>query len=595
MDNSDTQEIKNKLDIVEVVREYIPQLKPAGSNWKGVCPFHNEKTPSFMVSNDKQIFHCFGCNEGGDVFTFVMKINGYEFPEALSLLAEKAGVTLHKRDPQLASVRNTLFDIHIIATELFHKKLMSKEGNDARKYLSARGISEKTIKDMKIGVAPDAWDKLTHALTLKEYSDIDKLASGLSIKSDKGKMYDRFRNRIILPFVDIQGRVVGFTGRSLEKKEKDESITAKYINSPQTDIYNKSEFMYGLYYAKTEIREKDEVIIVEGNFDQLSLFQAGYKNTVALSGTALTPLHIRTLKRFTNNIVFALDTDEAGIRALEKSILSALESEINAFVVDYKDSHAKDPDEVVQKDAALWGELVASKKVALAYLIEKHTSSITDDDVMMKKNALKNIVPYLVATKNAIEKEHFMKKTSEILKVSESAVLEAVRKVSIATYVPDVNTPTVEQKNLSDENSIVWQWLSLIIAYASLFKNFDYVDIRYISEKNALDVFIYIQSRIKKHETIKYSEIREACKVPENFDSLVLKSETAFKDFSEDEIRKEVLVLWSRVKKDYFHKKLQELSKRIHEAESGGETKKVETLIHEQQLLIEERTKENII
>ena len=303
--NSQVDEIKSKVDIVEIIQEYI-QLKPAGANWKAPCPFHNEKTPSFMVSRDKQIFHCFGCGEGGDIFTFVQKIENIDFPEALKILAEKAGVKLKKIDPTLVSQKTKLMDICHLAAEFFHKALTSsKEGQISRDYIAKRKLSPQTLADFKIGYAPDSWDLLLNLLRKKGYKDNDIFLAGLVVKNDRGQLYDRFRQRLMFPIFDQHGNIVGFTGRILDASKENQG--GKYVNTPQTLIYNKSLIAYGLDKAKSEIKKQDLVVVVEGNMDVIASHQAGIKNVIASSGTALTLEQLKILQRYSNNLALAFD------------------------------------------------------------------------------------------------------------------------------------------------------------------------------------------------------------------------------------------------------------------------------------------------
>ena len=307
------EEIKNRLNIIDVVQEYLP-LKKAGANWKAPCPFHNEKSASFMVSDTKQIWHCFGCGEGGDIFGFVMKIDGVEFSEALKTLAKKAGVELRHEDPKFTNQKTRAMEISDQAAKFFHAYLLkSTEAEAAREYLKRRGLTDQTIEEFQIGLAPNMWEGLLQVLAKKGYKPEELVSAGLVIKSDRraDSYYDRFRNRIMFPITDVAGNVRGFTGRLMPEEEKKPDAGGKYMNTPETVIYNKGHIIYGLDKAKLAVKAKNEMVIVEGQMDVIASHQAGVKNVVASSGTAFTPEQFNMLKRYAETILLSFDTDAA--------------------------------------------------------------------------------------------------------------------------------------------------------------------------------------------------------------------------------------------------------------------------------------------
>ncbi|MBI1755449.1 DNA primase [Candidatus Azambacteria bacterium] len=320
--NFPSEEIKARLNVNEVLSGYI-RLQKQGANWRGLCPFHNEKTPSFYVSPARQIWHCFGCGEGGDIFKFVMKMEGVEFVDALRLLAKKAGVQLKSKDPKAASERVSLLQACAHAAQFFQNNLESTIGAEAKAYLLGRGLTEETMSEFRIGFAPEGWDNLHQYLALKGIKPDTMEKAGLAIASDKSgkrKYFDRFRDRIMFPIADAHGDVIGFTGRYLKEK-KDEG---KYVNSPQTPLYNKSAILYGVDKAKTEIRKKDAAVLVEGQMDMLMSWQDGVKHVVAVSGTAFTREQLDLLKRYTKNLCLLFDADLAGDAATKRSIALAM-------------------------------------------------------------------------------------------------------------------------------------------------------------------------------------------------------------------------------------------------------------------------------
>ncbi|HNX10887.1 MAG TPA: DNA primase, partial [bacterium] len=335
------EEIKSKLDITEVLGEYI-NLRPAGSNLRALCPFHHEKTPSFMVSPEKQIWHCFGCQKGGDIFGFVMEMEGLNFVEALKQLAHKAGVTLQKNDWEDSSKRNKLIDVLSAAKEFYQRQMLGN--NNIKNYLKGRGLDEKSVKEWQVGYSPNSFDDLINHLKKKGYSDEDIFLSGLSQKKEgAGRYFNRFRDRIMFPINDAAGLTVGFTARVNPQTVNPEmEKMGKYINTPQTAVYDKSRVLFGLDKARREIKDQDLAIVVEGQMDAITSQSRGFKNTVASSGTALTFGQVKLLKRYTNNLALAFDADAAGQIAADRGIVEALAQEMNVKIIIIP--QGKDPD-----------------------------------------------------------------------------------------------------------------------------------------------------------------------------------------------------------------------------------------------------------
>ncbi len=339
-------EVRERANILEVVSDYV-SIKKTGRNYKGLCPFHSEKTPSFMVNEEKQIFHCFGCGEGGDVFTFLMKIGHFSFPEAVETLAKRYGVRLSPREVSPAkkkevAKREVLFQINQVASDYFHDLLFRhKEGEPGRNYFAQRGMSKEFLETYRLGYSLDRWDGLVQHLQERKLPFEMARELGLLFPKKKEGWYDVFRGRIIFPIVDVHQRVVGFGGRVIKEGQP------KYINSSESIIYHKGEVLYGLQAAKQSIAEKDGVIIVEGYFDLLTLHQYGFKNSVATLGTALTTQHIRTLKRHTKNFITLFDGDEAGIHASLRTLPLFLEEEVWPKIVALP--KGEDPDGFLRK------------------------------------------------------------------------------------------------------------------------------------------------------------------------------------------------------------------------------------------------------
>ncbi len=397
-------QIKQKLDVAEVLGDYI-QLKPAGTgSLKALCPFHTERTPSFHVSRERQSWHCFGCDKGGDIFSFVMEMDGLTFPEALRQLAKKAGIELpaYKPTPR-DDTRERLLLMHDIAASFYRTTLWSSEyGKGAKAYIESRGIDEALAAKFRLGSAPDAWDVLTGHLTKKGFTEKEIIDGGLAMKRKSGSgCVDRFRNRLMIPLCDAGGNVVAFTARSLPGAG--EADGPKYMNSPETPIYKKSDMLYGLHLAKGGMREKKCVIVVEGNLDVIASHKAGVENIVASSGTALTVSQLRTLARYTKEIVFALDEDAAGYAAAKRVLDLALELQkdpgapqftIQCLII--PDGAGKDPDEIVQKDPELWRRIVAHAEDVIEYVFTKRLRRFEDNAGAAKIDARKALIDELL-------------------------------------------------------------------------------------------------------------------------------------------------------------------------------------------------------
>jgi len=431
------KEIKEKLDIVELVRSYMP-LQAAGKNLKGLCPFHKEKTPSFIVSPDRQTWHCFGqCSEGGDIFSFVMKYENVEFYEALRMLAEKAGIELKSISPASQKEFGVLYDINVAAKDFFVQE--RAQNKNAQTYLLERGIQEETMTTFEIGFCPNAPDALSMHLANMGYDMRDIERAGLVFKTQQGTFVDRFRGRIMFPIHNTFGKVVGFSGRILP--EFDTHNAGKYINSPETLIFNKSKILYGFHITKSAAKEKDEVIVVEGQMDFLMAYQDGVSNVVATSGTALTSYHLEILKKFSENIVFAFDNDEAGVQATERAIDMANVLDINAkvFLLDQE----KDAAEYIQKHPKTLSSLIRQKTLsAFDFYIKKYLSDISGENIKQKMRYMLTKIQLL---QSPIEKTRWIKELSQKFDVSEKALLEELEMLSkkqpLQKKLPQETTP----------------------------------------------------------------------------------------------------------------------------------------------------------
>jgi DNA primase len=421
------EEIKSRLDLADFLRGYL-ELRPAGKNFKALCPFHKEKTPSFMVSPDRQIWHCFGCGQGGDVFGFLMKHDNLEFYEALKVLAEKAGVELKAISPADQREFGVLYDLNQAAADFFKTSLGQSAAG--REYLLSRGLRKETIENFSIGFAPNNFEDLTLRLINAGFDVKDAVRAGLTIRSEKGKYFDRFRGRIMFPLLNNFGKVIGFSGRILPQFEGGE--TAKYLNSPETPIFSKSRVVFGLYQAREAIRESGSIVLMEGQMDVVMSQQDGVKNAVATSGTALTPDHLRTLKRFSNNLVLCFDNDEAGKQAMERSIDLAHGSDFETRVLDLgrvslKDKAVKDPAEAAQVEPGSLAKLIANAQSAMEYYLSRY---LGEKDIARQKNNLRFVLGKIKKLASPVERHHWVREIAERENLRESDLLEEMEKLN---------------------------------------------------------------------------------------------------------------------------------------------------------------------
>lgn len=420
--SSSVDQIKSKLDIVTLVSSYV-KLEKAGANWKGRCPFHNEKTPSFFVSPDRGGYYCFGCQAKGDIFTFVQEFEGLDFIGALKVLADKSGVKLEQFDRKDKTEREKFFTILEEATLFYQRKL--QDGKEAQLYLVKRGIKDETISNFRIGFAPLEWRELYSYLLSKNITAGEMLQVGL-IKKKEGTVdsfYDTFRGRIMFPISDSSGRVVGFSGRILVDDEK----SPKYLNSPETVLFNKSEILFGLDKAKVDIRLKDYSILVEGQIDIVMMHQAGITNTVASSGTALTVEHLTKLRRLSNRIIMAYDGDSAGFSASNRSAHIALSLGMELKVAQIPPD--KDPADLAKDEPELLKECLRESK----HIIDFYADNLLSKGLSSRnlgEEIRKNVLPYIAELPSSIEKSHFIKSIAQKTFIKEEALWDDLKSSS---------------------------------------------------------------------------------------------------------------------------------------------------------------------
>jgi len=455
------EEVKSKVDIVEVISSYIP-LKRAGRNFAGLCPFHGERTPSFMVSAERQAFKCFGCGEGGDVFTFVEKMEGWDFRETLEEMAKRAGVTLKSFAPSTSSKeKEKLIEIHKLSEKLYSHILgKHKLGEAGRKYLLARGIAQTSWEKFGLGFAPDAWTNLVDFLTKRNFSLADIAKSGLIIarKHDPSSYYDRFRGRIIFPIRDIQGKTLGFSGRVIEGNEKE----AKYINSPETLIFDKGSMLFGIDVARQAIKEKNEAIIVEGEFDAISANQAGVENIVASKGTAFSDRQVSLISRISQTVILGFDTDLAGDAAARRGIELLDIAGVNIRIAELGKYH--DPDEFVRGDLSGFKKAIGESENVYDFLIESSAKRNDRKTVEGKKKIGAEVIPAIAKISDDIVRAHYIEKLSKVLDLDIGLVAAAVEKKVLPTYAVSGESAGKAKSAISLDE----YFLALIFAFEEL-------------------------------------------------------------------------------------------------------------------------------
>jgi len=433
------EQIQSRSDIVEVISRYIP-LQKAGRNYRAPCPFHHEKTPSFIVSPDKQIYHCFGCGAGGNVFSFVMKYENLEFPEAVEMLGEKAGIRIPRsgaQNKELTSLAIQLYRINELAVSFFQETLARNQA--ARDYIASRGISEETVKKFKIGYAPDGWDNILNFFKKKNIDGAILEKAGLTISNEKGGYYDRFRKRVIFPIFDLKDRVLGFGGRVLD------SSLPKYMNSPETYIYSKGRHLYGLNFSRDSIKKQGYALIVEGYLDFIIPYQALAKNIIATLGTALTIDQVKLLKRFANTVIMVYDPDEAGEAASLRNMDMFIGEGVNVYIAELPSGF--DPDNYIRKFGTDdFIKLTKSSKNLFDYKLSKLAARFDIRSAHGKAAIAGEMLPTISRIENAVLRSNLIKKLAEKLSVDEESIRTELKKVKPDYSVRAYNVTPVEAK-----------------------------------------------------------------------------------------------------------------------------------------------------
>lgn len=489
---NELDEIKRRIDIISFLSEYI-QLKKMGRNFKALCPFHSEKTPSFVVSPERQIWHCFGgCQEGGDIFSFLMKIEGIDFPQALEILSQKAGVKIERKfhldDKQ--KLREDILKANQLASNYYNFILTShKVGIKAREYLKKRKINEKIINSFKLGYAPDNWDSLSKFLLKKGISEYIILKANLGIKSRLGNLIDRFHGRLIFTLKDHRGNIVGFSGRLIPGLTSTHE-EAKYINTSETPVYIKGNLLFGLDITKEAIKQKNEVIIVEGEFDLLSSYKEGISNIVAIKGTALTVNQVSLIKRYTDIVVVSLDNDPAGLIAAKRSIEIAESAGMNIKVV--QTPLGKDPDECVNLNPSAWKKAVDTAVPFYDFILNSALKKYNRSDAYEKKKIADEVLPFYSRISNTIVQSHYISLLSKQINVTEEKITILADKLNKVKSIGEKIQQKEKDKKI--KISVEEYLLSLILQMPSLVELLDIINLQDLKKT----ISAFTDSAVKK-------------------------------------------------------------------------------------------------
>ncbi len=570
--------IKEKISVVDLISEYLP-LKKAGVNFKASCPFHQEKTPSFMVSPERGIWHCFGCQKGGDVFKFLMEKEGLDFKEALQILAKKAGVELKRSAPH-KDFRDRLYEANLKAQEFFHHILTKHPlGKTALEYLKKRGLSDETTRQFGLGYAPNSWESLTKFLLKRGFSVSEIVTSGLGVAS-KNSCYDRFRGRIIFPLIDGKDRIIGFSGRVIYKAEP------KYINTPQTPIFDKGNFLFGLNLAKGEIRNQKEAVLVEGEMDMILSFQSGIKNIVASKGTALTEGQIDLLKKYTQSLNLCFDMDLAGDSASRRGIEMADRAGMDIKVTRLPEG--KDAAEVVQSDPESWKKATTQAIPIYDYYLQSTATRFDLKNPADLRQIPTELIPVWAKITDDFIREHYIQKLAAFLKMDEKLLRSAVnkaRKGEVKNYSKMINTQKDDGfTGIRTRRQLLEEYLMALLLHIPKQINFvpGFPETLFTEERFRqiyVLLVLYLDSISFKMRSFGINEFVEGLpkELSEEVDRLYL-TELDSKLLEERYWQKEFEAVVGELKKALIKASLQKLSLEIKNAQEFGKMETLESL-----------------
>ena len=573
------EEIKSKIDIVSLISEFIP-LKKAGRNYRALCPFHSEKTPSFMVSSELQIFKCFGCGAGGDAFAFLQKLEGMDFYEALKYLAQKTGVKLEPLQG-VGGDKEKIYELNRLISRFYNYLLLNHGvAKGALAYLTqARGIRTDTIKEFQLGYSPEA------PLALKKYI-VDKKGTSLRdlertgvVYTKNGKSFDRFRGRIIFPLYDHRGNCVGFAGRILPTSGS--LGLAKYINTPETEIYHKSRVLYGLNLTREDVKKTGKVYVVEGELDLISLWQVGIKNTVAIKGSALTEDQARLLGRFANCVVLAFDADFAGDEAVRRGVTIAEGHGLEVKVA--KLTGFKDPDEAARKDPEGLRKMLEKAKSAWDYILESVFERYPDNTADAKTKVSRGVVPILASISDSIMQAYYIDFVAKKLGVPVEAVADQVSNLKVGKETPHiervVQAATKSRREILEERllAVGFRLKSTLLLKKEVYE--------FISTPLAKRIVQALEQYFKKNKSFDPSLFAAELspELVEGFTDLILGEIKGLEQYTTQDLEKEFKLVQKELKILDVKERLEELGKRIQQLEASNNNKKEDTITIQEQ------------
>lgn len=578
-------QIRDKIDITSYLSEFLT-LKKAGRNFKSVCPFHNEKSPSFMVSPERQMWHCFGCNKGGDIYTFLMEYEHVEFPEALRILAKRAGVELvqSKHEAGLSSKKERIYSLNKLAADYYHYILTKHPvGKKALEYLKERGVNEKVMETFLLGFAPGSGNGLSQYLVgKKKYARDEVIEAGLAYPRGRD-LVDFFKGRLMFPLIDHRDNIVGFSGRILE----DNKETSKYINTRETLVYHKGEHFYGLSVTKDAIRKAGHAIMVEGEFDVISCFQEGVSNVVAVKGTALTEMQVSLIGRYASKISICFDGDKAGQEAMKRSLPIIEKKGLQATVIVVPDG--KDPDEALKKNPT--GFKIAVKKdiSVYDYLFDQAQKSGDKETAEGKKEVADAFLPVIQSMSNEIIKEHYLRKLSASLGTTYESIVKELQRLKQKELVTHVKIPDIQVKRTREE--VLEEYLTSLILQAESAKEMLQLALTELSEVISKDkayhkIFDHLLTHLENDK--KFDGNIFGMSLPTEllatYNTSLLFPLPSFQ--SGERYKEEVEKVAKELRDLYLRERLKKVSEQIATSEKDGKTEELESLKKEYSKLL---------
>jgi DNA primase len=567
------EEIKQRLSIEDVVGEYV-ELKRAGRNWKGLSPFSSEKSPSFMVSPEKQIWHDFSSGKGGNMFSFVMEMEGLDFKGALELLARKSGIDLDQYRTNQSGTRGKekerLYDIMLEATRYYYGQLRQPQNKTAHEYVyQKRKFTEQTVLEWRIGYSPASGDALVKHLLSKGFKPDEMKNAGLVTQRYRS-MRDMFRGRIMIPLADPQGRIIGFTARILQ----DDPNAPKYINTPQTPLYDKSRHVFGLHLAKEAIRKSKFVVISEGNLDVISSHQANVRQVVATAGTALTEPHLKALSRFTGDIRLSFDADNAGVNATERAIPIA--SKVNVSLSIITIPSGKDPDELIKQDVSIWRDIITKPQYALDWLMERYQKQLDITTAQGKRQFSDVLVTVIRGLNDRVEQEHYIDEVSKRIDVSREALTAKLHQKEIAAK-PRLKQPKVAfempKRDLLDYMKTQNHLLAVALMQPKLRVAIQPITSDMLADDNARQLLEFLQ----QHPDFsgELSTVEELRVIGDYVKILILHYEELYQDIEPHELEYEITQVRSKLISQYVKMQKQRI---VHELQSADDETQLKLL-----------------